>query len=78
MIWVIDASVAVKWFILEETHPAADGVLTALIARPQSFAVPELFAFEVFSFCIGFIPNPDSYLKKASCPCCREDCCGCP
>lgn len=49
MIWVIDSSVAVKWFIIEESHPAAESVLAALIDHPERFAVPELFAFEVFS-----------------------------
>ena len=49
MIWVIDASVAVRWFIEEEAHPHADGVLERVIDEPERFAVPELFAFEVFS-----------------------------
>jgi predicted nucleic acid-binding protein len=49
MIWVLDSSVAVKWFIVEESHPAAEEVLAALIDQPGQFAVPELFAFEVFS-----------------------------
>lgn len=49
MIWVIDASVALRWFIEEEAHPNADRVLKELIDRPEPFAVPELFAFEVYS-----------------------------
>jgi len=49
MIWIIDASVALRWFIQEETHPHADLVLQELIDHPESFAVPELFAFEVYS-----------------------------
>ena len=49
MIWVLDASVAVRWFIEEEVHPHADEVLDKLIDEPERFAVPELFAFEVFS-----------------------------
>ncbi len=49
MIWVIDASVAVSWFLEEENHSHADVVLRRLIDRPSSFAVPELFCFEVFS-----------------------------
>lgn len=49
MIWVIDASVAVKWFLEEETHPHAEAVLERLIEEPGRFAVPELFCFEVFS-----------------------------
>ncbi|RLB27883.1 MAG: hypothetical protein DRH11_18030 [Deltaproteobacteria bacterium] len=49
MIWVIDASVAVRWFLEDEVHPNADSVLERVIAEPILFAVPELFAFEVFS-----------------------------
>lgn len=49
MIWVIDASVALKWFLEEETLPHADAVLQRLIEKPEFFAVPELFCFEVFS-----------------------------
>jgi predicted nucleic acid-binding protein len=49
MIWVIDASVALRWFIEEETHPNADLVLQTMVSRPDFFAVPELFAFEMYS-----------------------------
>jgi len=49
MIWVIDASVAVRWFIQEEYHPNADKVLETMIDEPERFAVPELFSFEVYS-----------------------------
>jgi predicted nucleic acid-binding protein len=49
VIWVIDSSVAIKWFIVEETHRAAEAVLVSLIDHPDRFAVPELFSFEVFS-----------------------------
>ena len=49
MLWVIDASVAVRWFLEEEAHPNADRVLSMVVDSPESFAVPELFAFEVFS-----------------------------
>ena len=68
MIWVVDASVAIKWFILEEAHPAAEDVLTALIARPQSFAVPELFAFEVFSVLHRLHPQPRLVFEKGVLP----------
>ena len=49
MIWVIDASVAVRWLIKDESHPHADEVLAKAVEYPQNFAVPELFAFEVYS-----------------------------
>jgi predicted nucleic acid-binding protein len=49
MIRVIDSSVAIRWFLAEEAHPRADRVLADLIERPEIFAVPELFAFEVYA-----------------------------
>lgn len=49
MIWVIDASVAVRWLIEDEGHPHAEEVLEKAVEFPQNFAVPELFAFEVYS-----------------------------
>jgi predicted nucleic acid-binding protein len=49
MIRVVDSSVAIKWFLAEEAHPQADRVLEALINQPEAFAVPELFAFEVYA-----------------------------
>jgi len=49
MIWVLDASVAVRWFLEDESHPNADAVLQRLIDVPKSFAVPELFSFEVYA-----------------------------
>ena len=49
MTWVLDASVAVRWFIEEEFHPNADKVLKKLVNQPELFAVPEIFAFEVFA-----------------------------
>jgi predicted nucleic acid-binding protein len=49
MIWVIDASVAIRWLLEDESHPNADAVLTKVVHSPESFVVPELFGFEVFS-----------------------------
>ena len=49
MIWVLDASVALRWVIEDEAHVNADEVLRRIVAEPYRFAVPELFAFEVFS-----------------------------
>lgn len=49
MIWVIDASVAVKWFLKNEAHTHAQAILERLIGAPEYFAIPELFCFEVFS-----------------------------
>jgi predicted nucleic acid-binding protein len=49
MIWVVDASIAVRWFLAEEADAAADEVLRKMIDAPGIFAVPELFAFEVLA-----------------------------
>lgn len=49
MIWVVDASVAVRWYLQEEIHPLAERVLERVIDEPSRFAVPELFAFEVYA-----------------------------
>ena len=57
MIWVVDASVAVRWLIEDETHPHADEVLEKAVQYPENFAVPELFAFEVYSVLQRVHPN---------------------
>ncbi|MBW1998734.1 MAG: type II toxin-antitoxin system VapC family toxin [Deltaproteobacteria bacterium] len=49
MIWIIDASVALRWFIEDEYHPNADKILRRIVDEPHRFAVPELFCFEVYS-----------------------------
>ena len=49
MIWVIDASVAVRWYLEDEAHDTADAVLACVVNYPRRFAVPELFAFEVYA-----------------------------
>ena len=57
MIRVVDSSVAIKWFLAEEAHPQADRVLEAVIDQPETFAVPELFAFEVYSVLLRLHPQ---------------------
>ncbi len=57
MIWVVDASVAVRWLIAGEEHPHADAVLERMLESPRSFAVPELFAFEVYAVLCRLHPN---------------------
>ena len=49
MRYVIDASVAARWFLKKEEHPNADAVLARMLIDPSLFAAPELFAFEVFT-----------------------------
>lgn len=57
MIWIIDASVAVKWFIEEENDESADEVLNRVVRQPENFAVPELFGFEVYAVLERLLPN---------------------
>lgn len=68
MIWVIDASVAVRWFIEEEAHPNADEILSMVVDSPERFAVPELFAFEVFSVLQRLHPNGLEVFRKGIIP----------
>ena len=57
MIWVLDASVAVRWFIQNEEHPHSERILRTLIHRPEQFAVPELFCFEVYAVMSRIMKN---------------------
>ncbi|MDY6989991.1 MAG: type II toxin-antitoxin system VapC family toxin [Thermodesulfobacteriota bacterium] len=62
--WVVDASVAVRWFLKDETHPNADEVLRTLIDHPERFAVPELFCFEVYAVLCRMHPSGhDSFVN---------------
>lgn len=64
MTWVIDASVAVRWFLEEESHPHAQAVLRRMIDRPGLFAVPELFPFEVYAVLCRIHPRgPDVFIN---------------
>jgi predicted nucleic acid-binding protein len=47
--YVIDASVAARWYLLDESHASADAVLQRVIEQPELFAVPEVFFFEVLA-----------------------------
>jgi predicted nucleic acid-binding protein len=68
VIWVIDASVAVRWFLEEEAHPNADEVLRSVIDEPGRFAVPELFSFEVFSVLVRLHPKGAEAFNKGIIP----------
>ena len=58
MTFVLDASIAIRWFIEEETHPNADIILSQLINTPFRYAVPELFAYEVYAVLHRIHPAP--------------------
>jgi predicted nucleic acid-binding protein len=58
MRYVIDASVALRWYIEEEASAAALAVHRKIFEVPAAFAVPELFAYEVFSVLYRIHPRP--------------------
>ncbi len=58
MVRVIDASVALKWFLLEEGREHALRLLEELLSDPAGFAVPELFYFELAHVFHRSIPDP--------------------
>ncbi len=51
MIYVVDASIAVKWFAPDgdATDRVAESVLHQLVRQPRGFVVPELFFHELLS-----------------------------
>jgi len=68
MIWVVDASVAVRWFIEQESHPNADLVLEKMLSQPETFAVPELFSFEVYAVLNRLHPQGNVAFLKGMIP----------
>jgi predicted nucleic acid-binding protein len=68
VIWIIDASVAIRWFLRDESHPHADNVLRRLIEQPEFFAVPELFAFEVYAVLSRLHPHGNEAFIKGVIP----------
>ena len=68
MIWVIDASVALRWYLEEEVHDCADEVLKKVVENPGRFAVPELFAFEVYAVLQCLHPNGLQAFRKGIIP----------
>ncbi|MBU2649109.1 type II toxin-antitoxin system VapC family toxin [bacterium] len=68
MIWIIDASVAIRWFIEEEFNANADQVLQRVVDSPEFFAVPELFGFEVFSVLCRIHPEGLRVFSEAVLP----------
>jgi predicted nucleic acid-binding protein len=68
MIWVVDASVALRWFIKEESHAHADAILERIVSEPRRFAVPELFSFEVFAALHRLHPDASQVFEKAIVP----------
>jgi predicted nucleic acid-binding protein len=62
--YVIDASVALKWFLEDEHNDTSESILESLLYSPELFAVPELFAYEVLSVLLRTHPAPlETYLS---------------
>jgi predicted nucleic acid-binding protein len=55
---VIDASVAIKWFIKEAGQEKALGLLEKVLNAPEHFAAPELFYFELSHIFNRLIQHP--------------------
>ena len=68
MIWIVDASVAVRWYLEEEAHYSADEVLRRIVEEPRRFTVPELFAFEVYAVLQRLHPNGLLAFRKGVIP----------
>ncbi|MBI1859666.1 MAG: type II toxin-antitoxin system VapC family toxin [Deltaproteobacteria bacterium] len=64
MIRVIDASVAVKWFLNESDSGPAREILREIGDTPRAFAVPELFYYEVYAVCMREHPKPELFAEK--------------
>lgn len=47
MVRIVDTSVAIKWFVIEEGRESALSILAEMVHDPSSFAAPELFFFEL-------------------------------
>lgn len=56
--FVLDASVALRWFFKGESDEQAQRVLDRLVHEPGRFAVPELFCFETFAVLERLHPTP--------------------
>lgn len=68
MIWVIDASVTIRWFLVEEADETGNSVLREVIDKPEMFAVPELFAFEVLAVLSRTHPRGVSIFRESVLP----------
>jgi predicted nucleic acid-binding protein len=68
MIWIVDTSVVVRWYLEEEALYYADEVLKKVVEEPRRFAVPELFAFEVYAVLQRLHPNGLQVFRKGIIP----------
>ncbi|MBI4402965.1 MAG: type II toxin-antitoxin system VapC family toxin [Deltaproteobacteria bacterium] len=64
MNWVLDASVAMKWFLDEPDAGAARELLLRISSMENKMAVPELFFYEVYSVCMRRHPEPMLFAEE--------------
>jgi len=57
MVRVIDASVAIKWFVQEPGSNRALDILKEVLEKPERFVVPELFFFELANIVNRLFPK---------------------
>lgn len=60
MVRIIDCSVAIKWFVAESGRAEAMAILRDVMEKPENFAVPELFYFELAHSFYRVLPKPTS------------------
>jgi predicted nucleic acid-binding protein len=57
---VLDASIAVRWFVHQEGHEAAKTWLLRLVQDPVLLVAPDLLRFEVFGILARHPPRADA------------------
>lgn len=72
MRYVLDASVAVRWFVHDAPHPAAERILVAVVSHPGRFAVPELFGYELLSVLHRHHPRATRVMREGVDPVLRS------
>ncbi len=60
MVYILDASVAIKWFVQEKGQDQALEIFKNVLEAPEKYAVPELFYFELSHVFNRIIPSPNS------------------
>ena len=64
MKFILDASVAIRWYVEETKHPNANMVLEKLVDKPELFAIPELFTYEILSVLYRLQPEAQEIYSK--------------
>jgi len=64
MTYVLDASVALKWYLPGRGTERADRVLRALLQSPGQFTVPELFLYEVLAVLYRHHPRAHEIYRR--------------